>query len=318
MDPLTLALAGGVLVFALVVALLLVLAGGQSASERLAESSGASHDAAVAVDSVPLGRADPLPGLSDVVEGTPFWENMQMQLLRAGLLLRPSEALIISTISMVAGLVLGWVLTGQPILGILTGALGLGAPYMYMTQRAARRQAALTSQLPDALDMLGSALRSGYALTRGFQVVASQMHPPISEEFERVLQEVQVGISVSEALDGLLMRTDSYDLELMVAAMQTQLTMGGNLAEVLDKIAHMIRERVRLQGEINAATSEGRMSAGILIAMPIVMSIVISVVNPNYLDPLFHERLGIMMLMGAGMLMLAGIVIIKKMLEIDI
>jgi len=318
MDPLTLALAGGVLVFALVVALLLVFAGGQSASERLAESSGAPRDATVAVDSAPLGRADPLPGLSDVVEGTPFWENMQMQLLRAGLLLRPSEALIISTISMVAGLVLGWVLTGQPILGILTGALGLGAPYMYMVQRAARRQAALTSQLPDALDMLGSALRSGYALTRGFQVVSSQMHPPISEEFERVLQEVQVGISVSEALDGLLMRTDSYDLELMVAAMQTQLTMGGNLSEVLDKIAHMIRERVRLQGEINAATSEGRMSAGILIAMPIVMSIVISVVNPNYLDPLFHERLGIMMLMGAGMLMLAGIVIIKKMLEIDI
>ena len=167
---------------------------------------------------------------------------------------------------------------------------------------AARRQAALTSQLPDALDMLGSALRSGYALTRGFQVVSSQMHPPISEEFERVLQDVQVGISVSEALDGLLLRTDSYDLELVVAAMQTQLTMGGNLSEVLDKIAHMIRERVRLQGEINAATSEGRMSAGILIAMPIVMCIAISAVNPHYLDPLFSERLGIMMLMGAGML----------------
>jgi len=318
MEPLTLALAGGVLVFTLIVALLLVFAGGQSASERLADSSGAPRDAAVAVDTAPLGRSDPLPGLSDAVEGTPFWENMQMQLLRAGLLLRPSEALIISTISMVAGLVLGWVLTGQPILGILTGALGLGAPYMYMTQRAARRQAALTSQLPDALDMLGSALRSGYALTRGFQVVSSQMHPPIAEEFERVLQEVQVGISVSEALDGLLMRTDSYDLELMVAAMQTQLTMGGNLSEVLDKIANMIRERVRLQGEINAATSEGRMSAGILIAMPIVMSIVISAVNPNYLDPLFTEKLGIMMLMGAGLLMLTGILIIKKMLEIDI
>ncbi len=318
MDPLTLALAGGVLVFTLIVAVLLVFAGGQSASERLAESPVHVRDATVAVETASVGRSDPLPGLSDAVEGTPFWENMQMQLLRAGLLLRPSEALIISTISMVAGLVLGWVLTGQPILGILTGALGLGAPYMYMVQRATRRQAALTSQLPDALDMLSSALRSGYALTRGFQVVASQMHPPISEEFERVLQEVQVGISVSEALDGLLMRTDSYDLELMVAAMQTQLTMGGNLSEVLDKIAHMIRERVRLQGEINAATSEGRMSAGILIAMPIVMCIVISAVNPNYLDPLFTEKLGIMMLMGAGLLMLVGILIIKKMLEIDI
>jgi len=133
-----------------------------------------------------------------------------------------------------------------------------------------------------------------------------------------VLQEIQVGISVSEALDGLLARTDSYDLELMVSAIQTQLTMGGNLSEVLDKIAGMIRERVRLQGEINAATSEGRMSAGILVAMPIIMAVIISVVNPGYLDPLFEERLGIMMLIGAGLLMVTGMVIIKKLLDIDI
>ncbi len=319
MDPLMLALIGGVLVFTLIVALLLVFAGGPSASKRLAETSaaGSAHEA-VAVDVPGAGRSDPIPGLTDALQGTPVWDGVQMQLLRAGLLLRPSEALIICGITMVAGLGLGWVVTGQPIMGILTGGLGVAAPYMYMVQRAAKRQATLTSQLPDALDMLSGALRSGYALTRGFQVVAAQMHPPISEEFERVLQEVQVGISVSDALDGLLARTDSYDLELMVAAMQTQLTMGGNLSEVLDKIAGMIRERVRLQGEINAATSEGRMSAGILVAMPIIMAVIISVVNPGYLDPLFEEKLGIMMLIGAGLLMVTGMVIIKKLLDIDI
>ncbi|MGD9498555.1 MAG: type II secretion system F family protein, partial [Armatimonadota bacterium] len=308
MDPLLLALVGGLLVFTLLVALLLVFASGSSASERLVETSVGGTRQTVAVSEPSRSARDPMPMLTDALQGTAFWENVQMSLLRAGLLLRPSEALIIAGISMMTGLAVGWMLTGQPIMGILTAGLGLAGPYFYMIQRAARRQAALTSQLPDALDMLSSALRSGYALTRGFQVVASQMHPPISEEFARVLQEVQVGISVSEALDGLLARTDSYDLELVVAAVQTQLTMGGNLSEVLDKIAGMIRERVRLQGEINAATSEGRMSAGILVAMPVVMAILISVINPGYLNPLFEQQAGIRMLVGAGLLMVTGMV----------
>jgi tight adherence protein B len=313
-----LAIVGGVLVFGLIVAMLLVFAGGSSAADRLAETSGGGQETVVADTGGGSQRSDPMPQISDALRGTAFWDQMQIQLLRAGLLLRPSEALIICTISMIAGLILGWLITGQLIFGVLTAGLGLGAPYMYMVQRASRRQAALTSQLPDALDMLSSALRSGYALTRGFQVVSSQMHAPISDEFQRVLQEVQVGISVSEALDGLLLRSDSYDLELVVAAMQTQLTMGGNLSEVLDNIAGMIRERVRLQGEIDAATSEGRMSAAILVAMPIVMALIISAVSPGYLNPLFEERLGLMMLMGAGGLMMMGIIIIKKMLDIDI
>ncbi|MGI5818065.1 MAG: type II secretion system F family protein [Armatimonadota bacterium] len=318
MDPLMLAIIGGVLVFGLIVAMLLVFAGGPSASERLAESSGAGRAVTGREATASRDRSDPIPQVSDALRGTAFWDGVQMQLLRAGLLLRPSEALIICAVSMLAGLVIGWLVTGQVILGILTAGLGLGAPYMYMVQRASRRQSALTSQLPDALDMLSSALRSGYALTRGFQVVSSQMHPPIADEFQRVLQEVQVGISVTDALEGLLARSDSYDLELVVAAMQTQLTMGGNLSEVLDNIAGMIRERVRLQGEIDAATSEGRMSAAILVAMPIVMALIISVVSPGYLNPLFEERLGIMLLMVAGGMMLLGILIIKKMLDIDI
>ncbi|MFO8081669.1 MAG: type II secretion system F family protein [Armatimonadota bacterium] len=317
MDPLILAIVGGVLVFVLIVAMLLVFGGAPSASERLAESSAGAE--ATATQTVRTGgRTDPMPQLSDALRGTAFWDGVQMQLLRAGLLLRPSEALIICSVTMMAGLVIGWLLTGQALLAILTAGLGLGAPYMYMVQRASRRQSALTSQLPDALDMLSSALRSGYALTRGFQVVSSQMHPPIADEFQRVLQEVQVGISVSDALEGLLARSDSYDLELVVAAMQTQLTMGGNLSEVLDNIAGMIRERVRLQGEIDAATSEGRLSAAILIAMPIVIALAISAINPGYLDPLFTERLGLMMLGAAGGLMLTGVLIIKKMLDIDI
>ncbi len=320
MTPWLLAVVGGLIVFGLLAVIFVMFTGGSRTRGRLeATSDSAATQAPVAQAPARFGRgADPLPQVSETLQGMAFWDNMQLELLRAGLMLRPSEALIISLITSLICLALGWLLTGQPLHGILLGGLGMGAPYMYMKNRSAKRQAALTSQLPDALDMLSAALRSGYALTRGFQVVASQMHAPLSEEFDRLLREVRVGISVSEALDDMLARSNSYDLELVIAAVQTQLTMGGNLAEVLDNISGMIRERVRLQGEINAATSEGRMSASILVAMPIIMGVAISVINPTYMEPLFTEKLGLMMLGGAGLLMLAGMAIIHKMLDIDI
>ncbi len=320
MTPGVLAVVGGLIVFGLLAVIFVMFTGGSRTRGRLeATSDSAATQAPVAQAPARFGRgADPLPQVSEALQGMAFWDNMQLELLRAGLMLRPSEALIISVITSAICLALGWLLTGQPLHGILLGGLGLAAPYMYMKNKSAKRQATLTSQLPDALDMLSAALRSGYALTRGFQVVASQMHAPIAEEFDRLLREVRVGISVSEALDEMLARSNSYDLELVIAAVQTQLTMGGNLAEVLDNIAGMIRERVRLQGEINAATSEGRMSASILVAMPIIMGVAISVINPTYMEPLFNEKLGLMMLGAAGLLMLAGMAIIHKMLDIDI
>ena len=123
MDPLILAIVGGVLVFGLIVAMLLVFAGGPSVSERLAETATATSQEVIHRDrAVATGRSDPIPGLSDALRGTAFWDNMQMQLLRAGLLLRPSEALIICVVSMFAGLIIGWLVTGQLILGILEPA----------------------------------------------------------------------------------------------------------------------------------------------------------------------------------------------------
>ena len=323
MSPALMAVIGFVVVFGLVATVIVVLSGG--ASSRVASRLGGMTGASTTVTAAPAAEAgatagprDPIPLLTDALERTDYWDRIQIELLRAGLLLRPSEALLLSLIAGLTGLAAGWMITDRVVYGVFLGGLALVGPYIYMKHRAARRQAQLTAQLPDALDMLSAALRSGYALTRGFQVISSQMHPPICEEFGRMLNEVQLGITVSEALDSLLLRTGSYDLELVIAAMQTQLTMGGNLSEVLDNIAGMIRERVRLQGEINAATSEGRMSASILVAMPIVMAVVMSMMNPGYLDPLFHEPLGIMLLLGAGLLMTTGVIIIKKLLDIDV
>ncbi len=166
--------------------------------------------------------------------------------------------------------------------------------------------------------MLASALRSGFSFLRGLQLIASQMHPPISQEFSQVVEEVQFGASVSEALDNLIDRTKDYDLELVVSAVQTQLEIGGNLAEILDNIGGMIRERVKLSGEIAAATTEGRLSAAILLALPFGIAFVMSITNPGYMDPLFTTRLGnILLVIGCGLMGL-GAIVIKKLVTIDI
>jgi len=262
--------------------------------------------------------ADPAPMLTGYLQHTDLGRQLQTELLRAGMLLRPSEFLLISLIATVTGAAIGFRLGHSIFFGILIGAVGALAPYLHAKNRQTQRQRRISNQLPDALDLLSSSLRSGHSFLRGLQVVIAQLSPPITEEFERVVDEVRLGQSLEVALDHLLTRTGNYDLELIVSAVQTQLSVGGNLAEVLDNISGMIRERVRLAGEIAAATAEGRMSALILGGMPFALAFLINIVSPGYITPLFHSFFGFVLLGIAGGMMLIGILIIKKMLEVDL
>jgi tight adherence protein B len=256
--------------------------------------------------------------LSHLLSGLPWFESLQLQILQAGWLLRPSEFVALSGLAGL-GLAAALMLLGKSaVLGLVGVVAGGAIPWMMLKSRQTARCKALSAQLPDALDMLTSALRSGFSIARGLKLIETQMHPPISVEFGRVLEEVSFGISLPEALDGLVMRTSNYDMELLVAAIQTQLELGGNLAEVLDNIAGMVRERVKLSGEISAATAEGRLSAGILVTMPFAIGVIISIVSPGYLQPLFHSPLGLMLLGVGAVLLLVGGLILKKMITVDI
>lgn len=261
---------------------------------------------------------DPAPMLTGFLQRSPLGRTLQTELLRAGLLLRPSEFLIISGISAFACGVIGLQLGHNPFFGIVLAAVGALGPYLQMKSKQGQRQRRISNQLPDALDLLSSSLRSGHSFLRGLQVVVSQMAPPITEEFERAIDEVRLGQSLELALNHIVERTGNYDLELVISAVQTQLSIGGNLAEIMDNISGMIRERVRLAGEIGAATAEGRMSAVILGGMPFAMAFLINIVSPGYMAPLFHNQFGLILLGIAGGMMLLGIIIIKKMLEIDL
>lgn len=262
---------------------------------------------------------DPAPLLTGILQNSSLGKQLQLEILRAGLVWRPSEFLALCAGCALVGYLLGFITGGHSIImALLVALVASVAPYIYLKMKQSQRQAHLSAQIPDMLDILCASLRSGHSFLSGCQVIVSQMAEPISEELGRVVQEVKFGASISDALDELVLRSQNYDMELIISAVQTQLTVGGNLAEILEQISTMIRDRVALAGEISATTAEGRMSAAILVGLPFLLAFMINTVSPGYLNPLFTDPMGRLMLIGAVVLVILGVLIIRKMLDLDL
>lgn len=262
---------------------------------------------------------DPAPLLSGLLQQSAMGKRLQLAILQAGLVWRPSEFLVLMLACALVGYMFGFFFGGRSIvMAVMVGITGSAVPYAYLMYQQSKRQSRLSAQLPDMLDILSASLRAGHSFLSGIQIVVSQMRPPISEEFARVVQEVKFGAALNKALEDLIHRTQNYDMELIIQAVQTQLSVGGNLAEILDKIGSMIRDRVRLKGEIDAATAEGRFSAMILVGMPFLLAFIVNSISPGYLSPLFTDMMGRMMLAGAVGLLIVGILIIRSMLNMDL
>ena len=260
---------------------------------------------------------EPLPTIAKFISSRGFADRILLMLMRAGVKLRPSEYVAISTgaaliLAILAGITLKNVVA--ELLGIMIGLIG---PYLYVKNLQTRRLTTFNRQLPDALSLMGSAIRSGYSFSRAMQMVSDEMPAPISEEFKRVLNETNVGLPTDVALTRMESRIPSYDLELVVTAVIIQQQIGGNLAEIIDNIASTIRDRVRVEGELAALTAEGRISGVVLVAMPFFMALVISILNPKYLSTLIREPTGIMLVCGGLFLQVLGALVIKRMLAFD-
>ena len=160
-------------------------------------------------------------------------------------------------------------------------------PNMYISNRAKGRIKSFNNQLGDTITMMANALRGGYSFLQTLQMVGNEAPEPISGEFRRVVQDVGLGRTTEEALQGLLRRMPSDDLDLLITAVNIQQEVGGNLAQILDTIGHTIRERVRLKGEVQTLTAQGRISAYVITALPIGLALFISVINPDYMAPIF-------------------------------
>jgi tight adherence protein B len=201
-----------------------------------------------------------------------------------------------------------------PVMAILAGLL----PTAWLLTRRRKRLKLFATQLSGALELISRALRAGHSLAAGFNLVASEMAEPINKEFGRVFEEHNLGIPLEEALNSMTDRIPNMDLQFFVMAIILQRQTGGNLAEILDKISRLIRERFALRGTVQALTGEGRLSGVVLLALPPLLFVVVWRLNPDYVSTLFTDPLGKKMLFGAIVLQVLGALVIKKIVDIKV
>jgi tight adherence protein B len=256
------------------------------------------------------------------VEKSSWGENIGRELARADLKLRPGEYIFATLLVAVIMGVVGWYFGGQNIIFAFIGlVVGTFLPRMYVRRQQAKRLVHFNEQLPDMLNLMVNGLRAGYSTMQAMEAVSKELPPPICDEFRRVVQEMQLGIPMERALDNLMRRVPSDDLDLVVTAINVQREVGGNLAEILDTISFTIRERVRIKGEIRVLTSQVMYSGRFLAMLPIILSLILFAINRPYMMKFFEPEsrvCGLGMLGCGGAMIIAGYFAMNKIADIEV
>jgi len=191
-------------------------------------------------------------------------------------------------------------------------------PWLWLYMKRAKRLKSFAGQLPDAMELVARALRAGHSLAAGMHVVAEEMPAPVCKEFGRVYEEQNLGIPLEEAMKSMCDRVPNLDLRFFVTSVAIQRQTGGDLAEILDRIGHVIRERFKILGQVKALTAEGRLSGVVLIALPIGLFLMMMWMKPDYIELLWKDPMGVKMSIGAVILMMLGSLAIKKIVDIKV
>ena len=207
-------------------------------------------------------------------------------------------------------------LFGRPMLALLAFAVVLPLPYFKLAKDASERMQMFEEQLPDALDVMSRALRAGNPFNGTLKVVSEEMDDPIATEFGITFSDLNYGVDVKPAFMALLERVPNVSLSAMVTAVMVQRETGGNMAEILDRIAAILRQRHRFKRRLKTLTAEGRMSAWILVLMPFILSIVLTIVEPDYLPMLFEDEFGIKLIIVALIVMTLGVYWIRRVIRV--
>jgi tight adherence protein B len=251
-------------------------------------------------------------------EARGFSERLDAELEAAGVSLRSGEFVVASAISAIVFGVLAAALLRSTLLALVIAAVGGAFPTLLLRNALSRRADKLRDQLPDVLTIMASSLRAGHSFLQSLDTVAKEIAPPAAAEFQRVVAEIRLGRPAEDALEALAERVGSPDFKWAVLAVNIQREVGGNLAEILDTVADTLRERATLRRHIKVLTAEGRLSAWVLALLPFAIALYMFAVNPRYLSLLWRSTYGIIMLIVAGALMVAGILWMKKIVDIDV
>jgi tight adherence protein B len=279
-------------------------------------NASAAKDAAAKESSILAQPLIDAPGL--IQSFVEKFGNIELLFEQADTNLSFSKLLAISTVMAILGAGMGVAVGIHPALIPVGGIVLASLPLMWLLLRRKRRLKAFAAQLPDALEMLSRSLRAGQSLGFGFNMVASEMPQPISKEFGRAFEEQNLGVPIDESLRGMTDRIPNLDLKFFVTAVILQRQTGGDLAEILDKIGELIRDRFRIWGQVQALTGEGRLSGVVLLALPFVLFLAVYQLNPDYIKILFTDPMGTKMLVVAVIMQVIGALVIRKIVNIKV
>ena len=337
MDLMTIAVAGIAALAIILIAFGIASSGSSGISDRLERYASGRGDGAKATAQSQgpitdlIQQSQTLANLNKVVEGRDFGANLARELARADLRLKPSEYLFIWLGSIIGVPVLMFIIgfflpALQSPLALLVGALiGFMLPRFWLNRRKNGRLNAFNKQLPDTITLIANALRAGSSFLQAIELVVRESRPPISTEFSRVIREVNLGLPFEQALENMVRRVRSDDLELMATAISIQHQVGGNLAEILDSIAYTIRERIRIKGEIRTLTAQQRLSGYVVGFLPIGLAGFLFIAAPGFMDPMFANPpaiaglpAGVVILLFGGFMMFIGFMLIRRIVDIEV
>ena len=333
----TLAVAGVAAAAIFLIAIGIATSGGSSGvSARLERYASAKESGKATTEgsgglSELLEKSVALAQLNRVVENRDFGANLARDIARADLKLKPSEFLalwagsILGLPLLFVVLSLGLPALRTPLALIVAAFIGFLLPRFWLGRRKSGRLNAFNKNLPDTITLLANGLRAGSSFLQAVELVVRESRPPISTEFSRVIREVNLGLPFEQAMENMVRRVKSEDLELMATAINIQHTVGGNLAEILDSIAFTIRERVRIKGEIRTLTAQQRLSGYVVGFLPIALAGFLFVAAPTFMDPMFQKPpealglpLGVVILAFGGFMMFLGFMFIRKIVDIEV
>ncbi len=290
-------------------------------SARMAAISGTGTSQPVAVDLE--GAAGWIPQRvtrfgKRFAESRGFNDRLDAELESAGVSIRSGEFVVLSVVAFLVGAVLGAALLRASLLALAVGAAAGIGPTMALRMALKRRTEKMREQLPDVLTIMASSLRAGHSFMQALDMVAREIPQPAATEFQRVVSEIRLGRPTDDALEALATRVGSADFRWAVLAVNIQREVGGNLAEILDNVADTLRERAMMRRQIQVLTAEGRLSAWVLAALPVAIAVYMFAVNPSYIGLLFTTRIGLFLLSGAVVLLVLGILWMRKIVDIDV
>lgn len=259
-----------------------------------------------------------IPLLDGLLKSLPVLNSLDRLMVQANAKYQMGFYLLVALLLAVVGFLAGAHFTRNPLTAFLIAVILGSVPFVQLTRQKRKRAEKFKKQMPDGLDLVARALKAGHAFSGGISMAAEEFDDPLGSEFSEMLDEINFGVSVPDALKNLTTRIECEELKYFVMGVILQRETGGNLAELIQTLANLIREKFKFEGKVRVLSAEGKLSAVILSVLPFLVAGWIAITNPKYLAPLVGEPAGRLVLLLAGIFMIIGLLILKRMVNIKV